>query len=656
MLKKVFLITCLFLAPSSDAMQAIIENVVKIAGPKILSYAVQVGTSYLMSESEKPANIPNLMKETVNQSASIIQESEIISEATTETNFDLDSMPEETLAHEIKGFDSLFEGTNEIHSESSYTIDALENDVSYSDHATAAHSSEQAQTFQEKETIQAKEYNIPAQNVHSENHEKFYVDHETTAKNLENFERQSKNRVGPRAHQLRPGEYAAMQAHYDAIDAPYKERIERINDIVKNYGIEVWPNWYHRINGKSFQENRLSYGIEKLFEKINPEKYESRNHFSLERLLEIKANLDFLKETLHSYEAGELSIQQLEGLGQLDTLTQIEQLAKDIDKQIAEQKNLIQHNVEFWAKNFNQLSTFEQLTIEQSITADIKNDSILLAQLKQEQSKLRTELTQKNYADPHYELKMEQLHLLEKNTIPQTSYILDHNKAKLNYIKQYTEAVLTNSQTPELQQHKEALEKILNEPGIDNCFQTQAEKRLEQVNKALETGFYDKNAQIRREFFDKFDTTKLVLQTLQNSNDSEKTSQNKTAPNSASSAGGAPEPQFEPPKNDKDKEKKSGLTREDIKNKAEHCFGEKNLAKHKLIDFLKSFNGNKEAAYKALLEAANKYVKNNGLTATDTIPNPIDIPLKIKGYQVTAKIKIINKIVRVTTAFIRGTN
>ncbi len=114
-----------------------------------------------------------------------------------------------------------------------------------------------------------------------------------------------------------------------------------------------------------------------------------------------------------------------------------------------------------------------------------------------------------------------------------------------------------------------------------------------------------------------------------------------------SSAPMPPDPEFENTK----KSIKSNVSKQEIENKANHCFGKKSLEKHNLSEFLTSFNGDKISAYEAILENANKYVADHGLTEVNTDPY-LDISLGINGFDIQVRVKIIKGITRITTAFI----
>ena len=92
----------------------------------------------------------------------------------------------------------------------------------------------------------------------------------------------------------------------------------------------------------------------------------------------------------------------------------------------------------------------------------------------------------------------------------------------------------------------------------------------------------------------------------------------------------------------------TGQVDTDKANKTEHIFGD-NLSKHKLGDFLKSFQGDKVSAYDALSQAAKDYAKTNGILAG----NPFQSVMNVNGFNVTVR-GYVNSVtdVRVSTAYI----
>ena len=81
-----------------------------------------------------------------------------------------------------------------------------------------------------------------------------------------------------------------------------------------------------------------------------------------------------------------------------------------------------------------------------------------------------------------------------------------------------------------------------------------------------------------------------------------------------------------------------------VANKAEHLFGEKNLAKHGLEDVLKSFGGNKEQALQAVQKATSE--------ATQGTSGSFEKVVQVAGQNVTVRGTVINGAARIGTAFI----
>jgi hypothetical protein len=79
-------------------------------------------------------------------------------------------------------------------------------------------------------------------------------------------------------------------------------------------------------------------------------------------------------------------------------------------------------------------------------------------------------------------------------------------------------------------------------------------------------------------------------------------------------------------------------------NKVDHIFSEKQIQKHKLQDFLKSFNGDKAKAYQALQNAARNTVS--------TQSGPFQAVVNVNGFNVTVRGSVMNGIARLSTAFI----
>jgi RHS repeat-associated protein len=81
-----------------------------------------------------------------------------------------------------------------------------------------------------------------------------------------------------------------------------------------------------------------------------------------------------------------------------------------------------------------------------------------------------------------------------------------------------------------------------------------------------------------------------------------------------------------------------------VANKAEHIFGEKNLAKHGLEDVLKSFGGNKEQAFQAIQKATSE--------ATQGTSGTFEKVVQVAGENVTVRGSVVNGAARIGTAFI----
>lgn len=79
-------------------------------------------------------------------------------------------------------------------------------------------------------------------------------------------------------------------------------------------------------------------------------------------------------------------------------------------------------------------------------------------------------------------------------------------------------------------------------------------------------------------------------------------------------------------------------------NKLEHIFGNE---QHNLGDFLNSFNGDRTAAYIALLNATQEYVQSNDITGTF-----MDIVVDVNGFFITVRGAVVDGIVKIGTAFI----
>lgn len=79
-------------------------------------------------------------------------------------------------------------------------------------------------------------------------------------------------------------------------------------------------------------------------------------------------------------------------------------------------------------------------------------------------------------------------------------------------------------------------------------------------------------------------------------------------------------------------------------NKLEHIFGNE---QHNLGDFLNSFNGDRTAAYIALLNATQEYIQTNDITGTF-----MNIVVEVNGFFITVRGTVVDGIVKIGTAFI----
>ncbi|MBO0664124.1 hypothetical protein LQ948_15935 [Jiella sp. MQZ9-1] len=79
-------------------------------------------------------------------------------------------------------------------------------------------------------------------------------------------------------------------------------------------------------------------------------------------------------------------------------------------------------------------------------------------------------------------------------------------------------------------------------------------------------------------------------------------------------------------------------------NKVDHIFGDKQLQKHKLDQYLESFDGDKAQAYRALQNATR-----NAVRATS---GPFQTVVRSNGFNVTVRGAVVNGVPRLSTAFI----
>ncbi|MEP3394167.1 MULTISPECIES: RHS repeat-associated core domain-containing protein [Rhodobacterales] len=87
----------------------------------------------------------------------------------------------------------------------------------------------------------------------------------------------------------------------------------------------------------------------------------------------------------------------------------------------------------------------------------------------------------------------------------------------------------------------------------------------------------------------------------------------------------------------------------DLANKAEHIFGRKNLDKHQMQGLLDAFRGDKTAAAKALMAAANRAVKTSS-TAKMTKDGLYGAVVSVRGVQVQVSGRVIDGVTRLGTA------
>ena len=192
----------------------------------------------------------------------------------------------------------------------------------------------------------------------------------------------------------------------------------------------------------------------------------------------------------------------------------------------------------------------------------------------------------------------------------------------------------------------------MQQPGIERSLQQRLEQRRAAVDETIQTRVNEtvrEHASEIRQKVEEISSTPSTSQAHQTAYEKEKTVPQADRAKEVTAIGGAPGPEFKPPKDKRDQ----GQSKADIENKANHCFGEKNLAKHNLLDYLKSFGGDKVKAYKPLLAAAKKYVEEHGIKEADTQPYK-QIVVNVNEYLITLKVKVVDGVTRVTTAFIPG--
>ena len=85
--------------------------------------------------------------------------------------------------------------------------------------------------------------------------------------------------------------------------------------------------------------------------------------------------------------------------------------------------------------------------------------------------------------------------------------------------------------------------------------------------------------------------------------------------------------------------------------KANHLFGSKNLAKHKLSGFLKLFGGDGVAATKALQSKTQSLFKKGSLKLTEK--GIFETTVTIKNVAVTVRGKVIDGVTEIGTAFVK---
>jgi hypothetical protein len=83
-----------------------------------------------------------------------------------------------------------------------------------------------------------------------------------------------------------------------------------------------------------------------------------------------------------------------------------------------------------------------------------------------------------------------------------------------------------------------------------------------------------------------------------------------------------------------------------VTNAANHVFGPKSLARHKLGEVFNAFNGDKVAAFNALERAAQK------LADQGTIKGVFEATIEVAGQSVTVRGAVVEGTARVSTAFI----
>ena len=346
------------------------------------------------------------------------------------------------------------------------------------------------------------------------------------------------------------------------------------------------------------------------------------------------------------------------------TLRDIKLFEQKIDAKIASQEQDLIRSMGTWAAQYHTRSLAEQLAQEQKFLKDLAiiSDKFNLAAAECVELQNTINNAGKSWFGKVRESDQIRLYTLKTAILPIYYKEQDLYHAKLAYIDQHIHQILAEKDTTELCNHKAQLQQCLQQRGIERSWQQRLEQRLAAVDETITERVND----VVREYATEIQHLKEISaapstahtsaqthQAHQIAHEKEKIMPQADRAKDATAIGGAPGPEFKPPKDKKDKEKEA---EEKVNlNDAEHILGKKNLAKHRLVDYLKSFDGNKVEAYKPLLTAAEKYVQEHGITEEETRPYK-EFLANIKGFMVTIRVRIVDGIVKLPTAFIKEGN
>ena len=253
------------------------------------------------------------------------------------------------------------------------------------------------------------------------------------------------------------------------------------------------------------------------------------------------------------------------------TLRDIKLFEQKIDAKIASQKQALIRSMGTWAAQYHTRSLAEQLAQEQKFLKDLAIISDKFNPVAAECVELQNTINNagKSWFGKVRESDQIRLYTLKTAILPIYYKEQDLYHAKLAYIDQHIHQILAEKSVSELLNHKAQLEQCLQQRGIRPSWQQRLEQRRAAVDETIQTRVnttIQENAPEIQQILKEKSSATAASQAQKTAYEKEKVTPQTDRAKDATAIGGAPNPQFKPPKDKKDKEKDKKETPSKVNN------------------------------------------------------------------------------------------